>query len=205
MKIDFAKGIGILLVGGAILVGCSDSRSTQEEGTEVIQSRMASYASPGLQPELPPPAEAEKQVAGRTGQPDILQHIDRENNLQLFSAALKKTDLTQSLLGTGPYTVFAPNDAAFKNLKADTSLAQLLAPENRQQLKQLLSNHMVTGKLSINELQDGTTLKTTGGQQLNVTKRNGKVFINDAVLEATDEGSSNGVVHVLSKVLQPAS
>ncbi len=173
-----------------------------------MQSRVASHLSPGLHPEpgnnaISPENTENHELAPQ--RPSVLQHIDVEDKLSTFSSALKETDLINSLNGTGPYTVFAPSDDAFSALSSDTTLQHLMAPENREQLRQLLSNHLVTGKLAITDLQDGTTLKTAGGQQLNVTKRNGKVLINDAALEATEDGSSNGVVHVLNKVLLPSS
>ncbi|MFT2011131.1 fasciclin domain-containing protein [Pontibacter sp. 13R65] len=207
MRIDFVKAVGIGLLAGAMLSACNEAQSSQETGEEVIESKMASHMSPGLYAEnlwsesVPPSMTSEAAVA--PPQPSVLEHLDAEPNLSLFAAAVKETDLDKDLGGTGPYTIFATPDTAFSALMADTTLSDLRLPENREHLKRLLNNHLVVGKIALTDLQDGTTLNTNGSQQLVVTKQNGQIFINDAALQATDEGCSNGVVHVVTKVLVP--
>lgn len=108
--------------------------------------------------------------------------------------------MVNNLSGTGPYTVFAPTEEAFEALPDDT-LASLKRLENRERLQEILNNHIIAGKLTTNDLQDGSLLKTTAGHQLTVSKRDGQIRINGALIVKPDEMSSNGVLHIIDKVL----
>lgn len=116
--------------------------------------------------------------------------------------AVKAAGLVETLSGDGPFTVFAPVNAAFDNLPAGT-LDNLLKTENKSALTGVLTYHVVAGKVMAADLKDGQMIKTVNGQELKVTIKDGKVMINDALVTAADLSGSNGIVHVINKVLLP--
>ena len=122
-------------------------------------------------------------------------------DLSTLVAALTAADLVTTLEGTGPYTVFAPTDAAFSDIQS--TVDTLLEPGNKTDLQQVLTYHVVPGTYTAADLTDGQKLKTVEGQDLTVSIKDGVVKVNDATVEATDITASNGVVHVINKVLVP--
>lgn len=122
-------------------------------------------------------------------------------DLSTLVAALTAADLVTTLEGTGPYTVFAPTDAAFADIQS--TVDTLLEPDNKTDLQQVLTYHVVPGTYTAADLTDGQKLKTVEGQDLTVSITDGVVKVNDATVEATDITASNGVVHVINKVLVP--
>ena len=122
-------------------------------------------------------------------------------DLSTLVAALTAADLVTTLEGTGPYTVFAPTDAAFSDIQS--TVDTLLEPDNKTDLQQVLTYHVVPGTYTAADLTDGQKLKTVEGQDLTVSIKDGVVKVNDATVEATDITASNGVVHVINKVLVP--
>lgn len=122
-------------------------------------------------------------------------------DLSTLVAALKAGDLVTTLEGAGPYTVFAPTDAAFSDIQS--TVDTLLEPGNKTDLQQVLTYHVVPGIYTAADLKDGQKLKTVEGQDLTVSVKNGVVKVNDATVESADVNASNGVVHVINKVLVP--
>lgn len=118
-------------------------------------------------------------------------------------AAVKAAGLVETLAGTGPFTVFAPNNAAFEKLPAGT-VDELVKPENKEKLTSILTLHVVPGALRAKDLKDGQTLKTVNGETLTVSKKGGMVMINGAHVSIPDVISSNGVTHVIDTVVLPA-
>ncbi len=117
-------------------------------------------------------------------------------------AALKAAGLVETLSGAGPFTVFAPTNAAFDKLPAGT-LDNLLKPESKATLTGILTYHVVSGSLKAADLKDGQKLKTVNGAELTVAIKDGKVTINGANVTAADLTAGNGVVHVIDAVLLP--
>ena len=117
-------------------------------------------------------------------------------------AAVKAAGLVETLSSAGPFTVFAPVNAAFNNLPAGT-LDNLLKPENKDMLAGILTYHVVAGNVMAADLKDGQIVKTVNGQELKVSIKDGKVMINGANVTAADLVGSNGVVHVIDQVLLP--
>ena len=122
-------------------------------------------------------------------------------DLSTLVAALTAGDLVTTLEGTGPYTVFAPTNAAFSDIHS--TVDTLLEPGNKTDLQQVLTYHVVPGTYTAADLKDGQKLKTVEGQDLTVSVKDGVVKVNDATVEAADVNASNGVVHVINKVLVP--
>jgi uncharacterized surface protein with fasciclin (FAS1) repeats len=117
-------------------------------------------------------------------------------------AAVTAAGLVETLSGTGPFTIFAPTNAAFAALPAGT-VENLLKPENKETLTGILTYHVVAGNVMAADLTDGQIVKTLNGQDLKVSIKDGKVMINGANVTAADLAGSNGVIHVVDSVLMP--
>lgn len=117
-------------------------------------------------------------------------------------AAVKAAGLVETLSAAGPFTVFAPTNAAFDKLPAGT-VDNLLKPESKADLTGILTYHVVAGSLKAADLTDGQKLKTVNGAELTVSIKEGKVMIDGANVTAADLTAGNGVVHVLDAVVMP--
>jgi uncharacterized surface protein with fasciclin (FAS1) repeats len=117
-------------------------------------------------------------------------------------AAVQAAGLVETLMGEGPFTVFAPTNAAFAALPAGT-VEGLLKPEAKADLTAILTYHVVAGNVMSGDLSDGQMVTTLNGKQLKVTIKDGNVMIGGATVVAADLAGSNGVVHVIDKVLLP--
>ena len=124
-------------------------------------------------------------------------------NAKTLAAAVKAADLIETLEGAGPFTVFAPTDAAFAAIQSDVD--SLLKPENKAKLANILTYHVVSGAHMAADLEDGAELTTVQGEKLKVTVNGGKVTVGGANVTAADVAASNGVVHLIDKVLLPKS
>jgi len=130
----------------------------------------------------------------------ITQTAAATSQLSTLVTALTAADLAQTLNGTGPFTVFAPVNSAFSALPADV-LQRLLETGNKAILTKLLTFHVVSGRLTASQLQNGQTLTTVEGTPLPVTVVNGVVTVGGARVTTPDIGASNGVVHLIDGVL----
>lgn len=116
--------------------------------------------------------------------------------------AVTAAGLVETLSGTGPFTIFAPTNAAFAALPAGT-VETLLKPESKDKLTSILTYHVVAGNVLAADLQDGQKVTTLNGQELTVAIKDGVVTINGAKVTAADLAGSNGVIHVVDAVLLP--
>ena len=140
---------------------------------------------------------------------NIIQNAVNSKDHTTLVAAVKAAGLVETLEGKGPFTVFAPTNAAFGKLPAGT-VDNLVKPENKATLTKILTYHVVAGKLGVSDLTDGKMLKTVEGEQLTVKKSDGKTWIVDAkggtsLVTISNVNQSNGVIHVVDTVLMPAS
>lgn len=135
---------------------------------------------------------------------DIVDLAVGNENLSTLVAAVKAGGLVETLKGDGPFTVFAPTDAAFAALPAGT-LDMLLKPENKDKLVAVLTYHVVAGKVMSSDLSNGQKAKTVQGENVMVDISYGNVKINGAKVVMADVKASNGVVHVIDKVILPPS
>lgn len=117
-------------------------------------------------------------------------------------AAVTAAGLVETLSGTGPFTIFAPTNAAFAALPAGT-VEDLLKPENKEKLTSILTYHVVSGNVMSAQLSDGQKVATLNGQELTVAIKDGVVTINGAKVVAADLAGSNGVIHVVDGVILP--
>jgi uncharacterized surface protein with fasciclin (FAS1) repeats len=135
---------------------------------------------------------------------DIVALAQGNRDLSTLVDAVTAADLGMTLQGEGPFTVFAPTNAAFQAVGQDT-LQSLLRPANKDQLASVLTYHVVEGKLNAADLRDGQTLETVQGQRLRVRVSGDTVRVGDARVVQADVDASNGVVHVIDGVLQPTA
>jgi uncharacterized surface protein with fasciclin (FAS1) repeats len=118
-----------------------------------------------------------------------------------LATAVGAAGLVNTLQGTGPFTVFAPTDAAFSAIQKDVD--NLLKTENKATLAKVLTYHVVSGKHMAAELKDGAELTTVQGEKLRVSVKDKNVMIGGAHVTTADVSASNGVVHLIDKVLMP--
>ena len=119
--------------------------------------------------------------------------------LSTLVTAVKAAGLATTLSGTGPFTVFAPTNAAFAALGA--AVPTLLLPANKALLVKVLEYHVVSGTVLSSALTNGVTETTLEGQKINITVMNSMVMVNKASINGTQVMASNGVVHIINKVL----
>jgi uncharacterized surface protein with fasciclin (FAS1) repeats len=134
----------------------------------------------------------------RAGSSRGVLDVARANDLNSFLRAVETAGLTEQLSGAGPYTLFAPTDAAFR-------AARVSPTGDRETLRRVLGYHVVPGHVS-SSFMTGLDMNhlTATGEALNVNGQGGRIRVNDASLVRADLEAGNGVVHVLDRVLTPA-
>ena len=132
----------------------------------------------------------------------LVENASAASNLTTLVAAVQAADLVGTLSGPGPFTVFAPPNSAFDALPAGT-VTTLTQPANKAQLTSILTYHVVPGRIMAADLRDGQVLTTVNGARLTVHKMGNTVMVGDATITQADVRASNGVAHVINKVLMP--
>lgn len=151
------------------------------------------------------PASAHAQMVAKDRPTNTIAQVAAQNgNFKTLVAALQAAGLVETLQGAGPFTVFAPTDAAFAKLPAGTVEA-LLA--DREALTAILTYHVVPGRVMAGDIvrTNGAKPATVNGAALDVVVRNGGVFVNGARVTGADVAASNGVIHVIDTVLLPSA
>lgn len=125
---------------------------------------------------------------------NITQVVNTDKYLKTLKKGVHASDLDQLLSSRGPFTFFAPNDVAFEKLQ-NGLMEGLLEKGNKQQLTDLMNNHIVNGKILFKDLKDGDKLNTLGGTVLAVEVKAGKVSIGGAVILEREARITNGTMH----------
>jgi len=133
---------------------------------------------------------------------DLVDTAAGAGQFKTLAAALQAAGLVETLKGKGPFTVFAPTDAAFAKLPAGT-VESLLKPENKAKLTAILTYHVVAGKVMAADVVKVTSAKTVQGGAVTVNAMGGKVTVDGANVVTTDIAASNGVIHVIDTVMMP--
>ena len=141
-------------------------------------------------------------AAGERAKKDIVDTAVAAGSFKTLAAALQAADLVDTLKGKGPFTVFAPTDAAFAKLPAGT-VESLLEPKNKARLQAILTYHVVAGSVSSAEVVKLKSAKTVNGQSVSIKVVNGGVSIDGAKVVTADVTASNGVIHVVDTVILP--
>ncbi len=143
---------------------------------------------------------AEEAITFAPGPENLLLTAAMTERLDLLVAAITLTDLTETLRDGGPYTIFAPSDEAFQTLP-DAAFDDLLQPRNRDELREILLDHVVQGVLiSAEALTLEDPIRTVGGGYLELGPREA-FTVGGATIEQADVAASNGVIHVMDSVL----
>lgn len=180
MKKNFFKLLTAVVLSSAIFIACNnEEKKTTEETT----------TTPTEEPKMDAPKDV---VDIAIGSPDHTTLV----------SAVTAAGLVETLKGAGPFTIFAPTNAAFAALPAGT-VESLLTPEKKADLTSILTYHVVSGNVMAADLTDGQKVKTLQGGELTVSIKDGKVMINGANVTAADLKGSNGVIHVIDAVLMP--
>jgi uncharacterized surface protein with fasciclin (FAS1) repeats len=184
------------VLAAALFAGASATAVAQDQN---------STAQPATTTTAP---ESTAKTGGATGKDLAISAAKSADHTILFRA-LRVSGLTEQAAGKGPYTVFAPTNEAFDKLPAGT-LDELLKPAAKAKLSKVLAYHVVKGKLTSAQLQEGTKLRTVTGGVLTVGKQGDAVTITDgagntATVNQADIEATNGIIHSIDAVLMPAA
>ncbi len=172
----------LALVAGLALAGCSSSSDSTAASASPTMASSEAAAAPA--------------AAG-----DIIDIASTTKGFSTLAAAVTAAGLVDTLKGTGPFTVFAPTDAAFAALPAGI-LDALLLPENRDALIKILKYHVVAGAVMTGDITDGQ-VATLEGQKVTLSTDNGNYYVEAGTVVQADVVGSNGVIHAIDVVLLP--
>lgn len=186
----------VIILGG---IGIFALTSDSDDSAEDTNTSTSQTAQPASQPN-----EAAEQA---TPAQNIVELAVATDALSTLVTAVTEADLVETLSGDGPFTVFAPTNDAFAALPEGT-LDSLLLPENKEQLKAILTYHVVSGEVMSSDLSNGQVIETVQGGTLTVNISGSKVMLEDATgamaeVVTADVKASNGVVHVIDSVVLP--
>lgn len=191
------KSLKVMLITGAafasIFTSCSSGSNigNETETAEVTSTEQTSTSG------------GQSSVQDDVSQKDVVKVAISSPDHTTLVKAVQAADLVNSLSNAGPFTVFAPVNAAFDQLPAGT-VESLLKPENKSKLEDILQYHVTVSVYDTDKFFDGQKLGQVNGENITVQVKDGKTMINDATILASVR-ASNGIVHVIDKVLLPAS
>ena len=181
-------GAGLVLAGALALSACSSTSTTSTSATSTPATKAPAMADPPM-----------TGTSGTMATQDIVDTAVASGQFTTLAKLLTQAGLVETLKGQGPFTVFAPTDAAFAKVPAATLEALGKDPA---QLKKVLTYHVVPGKVMAADVKPGEVM-TVEGQPVKITVDGSTVKVNDATVTKTDIVASNGVIHVIDTVLIP--
>jgi uncharacterized surface protein with fasciclin (FAS1) repeats len=177
------KRITIFLLA-LLLTACGQQQSTESQSAEVAA-----------------PDGGQSTVDDKESQPDVVHIAVNSPDHTTLVAALKAAEYVDALSNAGPFTVFAPTNAAFEKLPAGT-VENLVKPENKDKLRAILEYHVYVGVLSETMIRDGMTINQVSLDNVTLGKKDGKITVNGANVLGSARGS-NGIVYIIDTVLLP--
>ncbi|WP_162127933.1 fasciclin domain-containing protein [Flavobacterium phycosphaerae] len=177
----------LLLLGLLVAVGCKQTDQAPTETTTETTTTAGPTGQSGVKDE--------------TSSPNIVQTAVGSKDHTTLVTAVKAAELVDALSNAGPFTVFAPTNAAFDKLPAGT-VEDLLKPENKEKLSNILGYHTYVGSLKTEYMQDGQEFDMVFGGKVKITKKGDKTFVNGSEILASIP-TSNGIIHVIGDVLLP--
>ena len=172
----------------AILFSCGSSQTTETQTTG----------------DTPTPTTGQSDVKDDVSMKDVVKVAVGSPDHTTLVAAVKQADLVNSLSNAGPFTVFAPTNAAFDKVPKET-LNNLMKDENKAQLQDILQYHVSLGVFKPEMLQDGQSLGQANGGNITISNKDGKIMINNSANIIATIPASNGIIHVIDAVLLPPS
>lgn len=199
MKKNFFSLVMIAAASTIMFAACNESTKDSNTTVSTDTSTISTAPADNMMAE-----EQGVMVGGANMVPskNIVENAIGSADHTTLVAAVKAAGLVETLSGTGPFTVFAPTNEAFAKLPAG-AVDNLLKPEMKGDLTNVLTYHVVPGALKAADLKDGQKLKTVQGKELTVSIKDGKVMIDGATVTIADAVSSNGVTHVIDAVVMP--
>jgi transforming growth factor-beta-induced protein len=201
--------VGLGAMALVVLSGCGGGRSEQPGATvppkadspvtTTVQKPVVEQANSSSSQSEP---KEETAAPSKPSPSDLVDTAVAAGSFKTLVTAVKAAGLVETLKSEGPFTVFAPTDEAFAKLPEGT-LQDLLKPENKQKLADILTYHVVAGKVTSSQVVEVTSADTLQGQKVAITATNGGVKIDNANVVKTDILCSNGIIHVIDAVLLP--
>jgi uncharacterized surface protein with fasciclin (FAS1) repeats len=159
------------------------------------------FASALILSAMTPAVFAEEAKSAEVEKKNVVEIAAGAEDFSTLVAAVKAAGLAETLSGEGPFTIFAPTNAAFAALPEGT-VESLLKPENKEKLVKILTYHVVPAKVMAADVKPGE-VATVEGSKITIKVADGKVMVDGATVVKTDIVGSNGVIHVIDKVIMP--
>jgi uncharacterized surface protein with fasciclin (FAS1) repeats len=207
MKKSFAPLLAALATT-LMLASCNtETAKTESKTASTVNPADSVAAMAGDSARMAKPAGVMVDGVAMTADKDIVENAMAAKSVSTLVAAVKAAGLVETLKGAGPFTVFAPTNAAFDKL-AKGAVAGLMDPASKAKLAGVLTYHVIPGRLVAADLKDGQELTTVNGEKLHVMVKDGKVMVGNgkdapATVQIADVISSNGVTHVIDTVVLP--
>lgn len=207
--LGFVGAVGVSALIGFPGEAQMNPTSRPSQAPTATEAGSAEELTPAPEGAATPAPEASPSSEGATTptEPETIVALASSNSsFEMLTAALKAAGLTETLSASGPFTVFAPTDAAFEALERQRPgiLQELMKPENKAQLVKILTYHVVPGKVLSSDLKSGE-VKTVEGSPVKVSidAADKKVMVNNANVTQADIQASNGVIHAIDQVILP--
>ena len=206
MKKSFAPLLAALATS-LMLASCGNDNPAATETVSTVNPADSVAAVAGDSARMAKPEGVMVDGVAMTADKNIVANAAGAKSVSTLVAAVKQAGLVETLSGTGPFTVFAPTNAAFDKLPKG-AVAGLMDPASKAKLVGVLTYHVIPGRLVAADLKDGQELTTVNGEKLHITVKNGQVMVGNgkdapATVQIADVISSNGVTHVIDTVVLP--
>lgn len=208
MKKQFFSLAALVAASALTLTSCGTDKTTETAATVGTENPADSAAAmAGDSARMAKPEGVMVDGVAMTADKDIVDNAMGAKSVSTLVSAVKAAGLVETLKGAGPFTVFAPTNAAFDKLPKG-ALAGLMQPESKAKLAGVLTYHVIPGRLVAADLKDGQELTTVNGEKLHIAVKDGKVMVSNgkdapATVQIADVISKNGVTHVIDGVVLP--
>ncbi|GAB2872424.1 fasciclin domain-containing protein [Hymenobacter ruber] len=210
MKKSFAPLL-VALATSLMLASCGNDKpaTTETETVSTVNPADSIAAVAGDSARMAKPEGVMVDGVAMTADKNIVANASGAKSVSTLVAAVKQAGLVETLSGTGPFTVFAPTNAAFDKLPTG-AVAGLMDPASKAKLAGVLTYHVIPGRLVAADLKDGQELTTVNGEKLHISVKNGQIMVGNgkdtpATVQIADVISSNGVTHVIDRVVLPTA
>ncbi|MDO7852258.1 fasciclin domain-containing protein [Hymenobacter convexus] len=206
MKKHFAPLLAALATS-LLMASCGNDKPATTETASTVNPADSIAAQAGDSARMAKPGGVMVDGVAMTADKNIVENASAAKSVSTLVSAVKQAGLVETLSGPGPFTVFAPTNAAFDKLPKG-ALAGLMDEASKANLKGVLTYHVIPGRLVAADLKDGQELTTVNGEKLHISVKDGKVMVSNgkdapATVQIADVISSNGITHVIDGVVLP--